>query len=64
MNNFLNKDSKPTNEKDIPHGFWVVYDSNQEHLRWKGGYINNTPVGLHVDYNIKGKVTLRNYFIT
>jgi len=59
----MNKDLKPTNNKNQPHGYWEQYWDNG-HTWFKCVYINGKEIGFEELYvNDDGKVTVKRYYL-
>jgi antitoxin component YwqK of YwqJK toxin-antitoxin module len=58
----INKETKPYNDNNLPHGYWIGYHPNGK-LWYKGNYINGSFNGFWVVYNNGSEVYKRLYYI-
>jgi antitoxin component YwqK of YwqJK toxin-antitoxin module len=57
-----NKNIKPINENNQPHGYWELYYSNGQ-LMYKGNYVNGKAHGYWESYYENGQLTHKTYYI-
>jgi len=57
----MNKDLRPRNDKNQPHGYWVVYYANGK-IWYNCVYVNGKENGFEECYSF-GKITEKRYYL-
>jgi len=58
----MNKDLRPRNDKNQPHGYWVVYYANGK-IWYKCVYINGKKIGFAEWYHFDGIIYNKTYHL-